>query len=77
MSLAESRAASPAQPYVGHQKENASEDDTRTPGVGLWKGSSNPTAHLWNYSEGGPEKTGVAILCFCPTCLTAFMVMSE
>ena len=42
MSLAESRAASPAQPYVGHQKENASGDDTRTPGVGLWKGSSRP-----------------------------------
>jgi len=77
MSLTESRAASPTQPYFGHQKENASGDDARKPGVGLWKGSSNPTAYLWNYSEGGPEKTGVAILCFCPTCLTAFMVMSE
>ena len=32
---AESRTASPAQPYIGHQKEDAGGDDTRTPGVGL------------------------------------------
>ena len=42
MSPTESRAASPAQPYIGHQKESKSGDDPRTPGVGLWKGSSRP-----------------------------------
>ena len=41
------------------------------------RGAQDPTAHLGNYSETVPEKTGVAILCFCPTCLTAFMGMSE
>ena len=42
MSPIESRAASPALPYIGHQKENASGHDPRTPGVRLtlWKGSS-------------------------------------
>ena len=32
---------------------------------------------LGNHSEAGPEQTGVAILCCCPICLTAFMGMSE
>jgi len=37
----ESRAAS--QPYsIGHQKENISGDNPRTPGVRQWKGSSRP-----------------------------------
>ena len=36
------KTASPAQPYIGYQKENASGDDPRTPSVALWKGSSRP-----------------------------------
>ena len=72
MSPTESRATSPAQPYIGHQKENASGDDPRTPG-----GAQDPTAHLGNHSEACPEQTGVTILCCCPTCLAAFTGMSE
>ena len=41
------------------------------------RGAQDPTAYLGNHSEAGPEQTGVAILCCCPTCLTAFMGMSE
>ena len=39
--IKQSRAAS--QPYsIGHQKENISGDNPRTPGVRQWKGSSRP-----------------------------------
>ena len=41
------------------------------------RGAEDPTAHLGNHSEAGPEQTGVVILCCCPTYLTAFMGMSE
>ena len=41
------------------------------------RGVQDPKAHLGNHSETGPEQTGVAILCYCPTCLTAFMGLSE
>ena len=41
------------------------------------RGAQDPTAHLGNHSEADLEQTGVAILCCCPTCLAAFMGMSE
>ena len=41
------------------------------------RGAQDPKAHLGNHSETGREQTGVAILCYCPTCVTAFMGMSE
>ena len=41
------------------------------------RGAQDPKAHLENHSKAGPEQTGVAILCCCRTCLTAFMGMSQ
>ena len=36
MSCVESRTTSPAQPYIGHQRENARKDGPRTPGAEHW-----------------------------------------
>ena len=41
------------------------------------RGAQHPTAHLGNHSEAGLEQTGVVILCSYPTCLKAFMGISE
>ena len=40
------------------QKENASGDESKTPGDGLWKGSSRPYSTPGKHSEAGPEQTG-------------------
>ena len=78
MSPAESRAASFAQLYIGHQKENESGDDPRKPSIGLWKGSSRPySTPNGAIQKLDREQTGVAFLCCCPTCLTVFTGMSE
>ena len=41
------------------------------------RGAQDPTAHVGNHSEAGPEQTGVAILCCYPVCLTLFTNKSE
>ena len=77
MSPAESTAASFAHLYIGHQKENASGEDPKAPSVGLWKGGSRPySTPSGAIQKLDTEQTGVAFLCCCPTCFTAFTGMS-
>ena len=60
-SWGESRTTSLAQPFTGHLKESAREEDQETPGAELWSQSS----------EAGAEPTDVAVLRSRPTCHTA------